>query len=70
MRCECCRALGVVRRTRDVFPCGCTEELFCRTCNHCAKHCKCAKAAQVLDVPLAEQLAVAKFEARLMGVGV
>jgi hypothetical protein len=46
------------------------DELFCRTCNHCVKHCKCGVERRVLDVPLTEQLQVAKFEARLMGVAV
>ena len=70
MRCECCGGPRLARFARVTFACLCMDELFCRTCNKCEKHCKCAAGMQVLDVPLTEQLAVAKFEARLMGVGI
>ncbi len=61
-RCECCGMAMVRVGSTMVWPCLCTEELLCRTCNHCAKHCQCDIADQVLDVPLAEQLAIAKHE--------
>ena len=70
MTCECCGGRSVVVGTGRVFVCLCEDELFCRTCNKCAKHCGCLVTAQVLDAPLTEQLAVAKHEARRMGVGI
>ena len=69
MRCECCGSPRLPGK-QVLFACLCMDELFCRTCNHCVKHCKCGVERRVLDVPLTEQLQVAKFEARLMGVAV
>lgn len=65
--CECCGAKSVAVGKGLVFACLCVDELFCRTCNRCEKHCHCAAGAQVLDVPLTEQLAVAKHELARMG---
>lgn len=71
MTCECCGAMALVWRTNTGtavrFGCHCTDEMFCRTCNKCEKHCKCAVAQRELDVPLSEQLLVAKYELGKMG---
>ena len=54
--------------TGDGFACRCTDNLLCRTCNHCEAHCQCDADLRSLDVPLTEQLLVAKYELRRMGV--
>ena len=65
MTCECC---GAKKPITELMPCGCMEELVCRTCNRCRNHCRCEAAAQDLDIPFPEQLAIARHEWELLGV--
>ncbi len=71
-RCGCCGREAIAQFVGGpaVFSCHCTDELLCRTCNHCEKHCKCDADLRDLDVPLTEQLLVAKQEWAQMGVRV
>jgi hypothetical protein len=63
-RCGCC---GRPEERAGEFGCYCTTEIFCRRCNRCSGHCHCGAAAE-MDLPLCEQLALAKIELAAMGV--
>jgi hypothetical protein len=52
------------------FPCGCMDELVCRTCNRCKDHCECSPEQQVLDIPFPEQLTIARHEWLALGVAI